>query len=95
MTSERLLVVTQHIDPAHSWVEAPRALVDTLGIAASISVYSYEAADGTLFLEEDSDAPLFEDAALAAGFLIEYDAVICDQLSPLRQLPRYSRGRKD
>lgn len=95
MTSERLLVVTQHIDPAHSWIEVPRALVDTLGIAASISVYSYEAADGTLFLEEDCDAPLFEEAALAAGLLIEYDEVICDHLSPIRQLPHYSRGMKD
>lgn len=58
--------LTMHTDPGHGWLEVPRGLLDTLGIAADISPYSYIKGDRA-FLEEDCDAGIFLDAMKAAG----------------------------
>lgn len=47
-----------HSDAGHGWLEVPRKLVKALGIEAEISSFSYQK-HGTVYLEEDSDAPKF------------------------------------
>jgi len=60
-------------DPGHGWLEAPMHLVNELGIAESISSYSYMSQDGrTAYLEEDCDAPKFKKAYEASGRKFEY-----------------------
>ena len=54
-------VYTFHNDPGHGWLEVDRAEIDALGIAQTISRYSYQ--NGTkVYLEEDSDAGKFMEA---------------------------------
>jgi hypothetical protein len=60
------MLLTMHTDPGHGWLEVPRGLLDTLGIAAAISPYSYIKGDRA-YLEEDCDAGRFLDAMKAAG----------------------------
>lgn len=44
-------------DPGHGWLAVPPGLLEGLGLAGSISCYSYVGPDGTVYLEEDCDAP--------------------------------------
>ena len=51
-------VYTAHNDPGHGWLEVPASLVTALDVHPS--EYSYRSRDGgTLYLEEDCDAPTF------------------------------------
>ena len=58
-----------HTDPGHGWLEVPRTELVKLGIADSISHYSYQ--DGynsdSVYLEHDLDAAIFVDAKTAIG----------------------------
>jgi hypothetical protein len=50
-------------DPGHGWLEVPMAELVELEIAHTISKCSYMSRDGKLaYLEEDCDAPRFNDA---------------------------------
>lgn len=52
-----------HTDPAHGWLEVPRADLAALGILHLISAFSYQSRDGqTVYLEEDCDASRFVEA---------------------------------
>jgi hypothetical protein len=93
MTESRKLTLPQHIDPAHGWLAVPRALIEELGIARHISVYSYEGPDCTVYLEEDDDAPVFIAAAMDAGWDLHFTIQETDEPSPIRRLPRYKGGR--
>ena len=43
-------------DPAHGWLEIPRAELRELGILSDISGYSYQSENGSMvYLEEDCD----------------------------------------
>ena len=86
MTTRKL---TFHTDPAHGWLEVPRADLDTLDIAHQISAYSYERAD-RVYLEEDCDAMRYLEAARAAGWKVtstEKNEPRND--SPVRAFARY------
>src|SRR5208283_3098652 len=50
--------LTFHTDAGHGWLQVPRKALFDLGIAASISRYSYVKGDFA-FLEEDCDAPKY------------------------------------
>jgi len=73
-------------DPGHGWLEVPMAELVKLEIAHTISKHSYMSRDGKLaYLEEDCDAPRFNDAK---GEPVDIDTV--DQAETfVRTLPRY------
>jgi len=55
-------------DAGHGWLEVPAAEVAAAGIAADVSRYSYQSADGaTVYLEEDCDAGRFGAVKAAAA----------------------------
>ena len=59
-------------DPGHGWVKVPFDLLQTLGITANISHYSYMRG-ANAYLEEDYDASLFHQAfAKYFGFPPKY-----------------------
>ena len=62
--------ITFHTDPGHGWLEVPRQVLDELGIAAKITLYSYQH-ENNVYLEEDLDAGTFIDAAKAAGMKLD------------------------
>lgn len=45
-------------DPGHGWLAVKRQLLTDLNIADKISMFSYQKGK-TVYLEEDSDAPIF------------------------------------
>lgn len=79
---------TFHTDPGHGWLEAPRSLLDTLGIAAQVSAYSYT--DGPrAFLEEDCDAGLLLRALDSRGAPYKVTEAHIDRDHWIRNLPRF------
>jgi len=84
----RRLELTFHSDPGHAWLEVGVDDVDALGIAAQISTFSYMDHKGRLYLEEDCDAPLFINAAKAAGWDVEYTKKYAED-SFVRRLSHY------
>ena len=80
--------LTKHSDPGHGWLEVPRGLLDTLGIAGDISRYSYVRGDRA-FLEEDCDAVKFEEAMKAAGQTITVKGIHIDRDHLIRSLSRF------
>ena len=80
--------LTMHSDPGHGWLEVPRGLLDTLGIAADISDYSYINGD-KVYLEEDCDAARFAEAMKAAGQTFTVRGVHIDRDHWIRNLGRF------
>lgn len=64
------LKVKYYMDPGHGWFAVKLDLIRKLGLLGKISVFSY-VKGGTAYLEEDSDAPAFLEAAKAAGIEVE------------------------
>jgi hypothetical protein len=61
-----------HSDPSHAWLEVTPAEIAEAGITDRISHYSYASVmRGAVYLEEDSDAPLF--IAALAGMGVEFN----------------------
>jgi hypothetical protein len=86
MTKRKL---TFYTDPAHGWLEVPRADLDTLDIAHKISRYSYEKG-AHVYLEEDCDAGLYLEAAKAKGWILTMDEKNEPRNdSPVRSFARY------
>lgn len=56
-----MLTFEFYSDPSHGWLKVPTVLLHTLGIAESISAYSYQRGDYA-YLEEDCDYSLFKAA---------------------------------
>ena len=79
---------TMHTDPGHGWLEVPRGLLDTLGIAGDISAYSY-INGATAYLEEDCDASRFVEAMKAAGQEFEIRGHHIDREHWIRNLQRF------
>ena len=53
-------------DPGHGWLEVPRQEIDSLGIAAKITPYSYQKGE-MVYLEEDCDMFTFYQAKKDKG----------------------------
>ena len=85
MTTTRKL--TFYTDPGHGWLEVPRADLAELGIAASVTPYSY-AKHSRVYLEEDLDASLYLEAAKAAGWRVTMREQYADPC-PIRDFPQY------
>jgi len=78
-----------HVGPGHGWVEVPLFELQKIGIQDKISKYSYRFGD-TCYLEEDCDAPRFDDAYTKFyGKKPEIITKIHDDDSFIRNLPRY------
>lgn len=60
--------------PGHGYLVAEKAMLRQLGIADKISNCSYQRL-GSVYLEEDCDAPLFIAAMEKAGFQVSYNSV--------------------
>jgi len=80
--------LTFHTDPGHGWLEVSRADLDALGIANTISPYSFQKA-ARVYLEEDTDAARYMDAAKAAGYRLTIRDQYADP-SPIRNLPSFA-----
>lgn len=50
-------VFKHYQDPSHGWIAVKRELVESLGLASKITMFSYQRGK-TVYLEEDVDAPL-------------------------------------
>ena len=74
-------------DPAHGWLEVPRAELDALGIRHSISEYSYQRKD-MVYLEEDCDFARFAAAKAARAEPVQYTELYQENTF-VRSLPRF------
>lgn len=63
-----------HTDPGHGWMAVKRAELVKLGIAGQVSHFSYQNG-GTIYLEEDCDAPLFLATKKAKGEEVPSDHI--------------------
>jgi hypothetical protein len=72
-------------DPGHGWLHVKRALaLDVMGPDfVRLSRFSYQRG-GTLYLEEDCDAPLFMECARARGLELTLQYTHTNRSSPIR-----------
>jgi hypothetical protein len=70
-------------DPGHGWLKVPLDLLEKLGIAAKISLYSYQRG-AFAYLEEDSDMGLFLDAAENKGIEVSVRKHFANKQSRIR-----------
>ena len=78
-------------DPGHAWLEVSKSLLKQLDVEQQISSFSYvNHSSDMVYLEEDSDAGIFMDAAKQAGIEISFDE-IHQENTPIRSyLPYHS-----
>jgi hypothetical protein len=79
-----------HADGGHGWLAVKRKLLVELGLESAISSYSYQKG-GTVYLEEDCDAPKLLNA------IKDYDYVITESYrdrSPIRGYDGYEKPAK-
>lgn len=78
-----------YTDGGHGWVRVPLAIVAQLGIANSISSYSYMRSSYA-YLEEDSDMTKFHHAYTALnGYAPKYVAKHTEKQSKIRSYKRF------
>jgi hypothetical protein len=84
-------VYVKHSDAGHGWLAVKIAHVIGLGIAESISAYSY-VRGRTVYLEEDRDMGVFYSAARQQGyeFLVREGKWV--ERSPIRSYARWDAG---
>jgi hypothetical protein len=81
--------LTFHADPGHGWLAVPAELVHRLKLSAKISRYSYRDESGTVYLEEDCDAPELIAAAANAGIELQFTGRNYERDCFIRRLPHY------
>jgi hypothetical protein len=84
----KTLTLNFHNDGGHGWVACKKDLVIALGIAGSISRYSYQRG-GTAYLEEDCDMPILMRAIEAKGVRVVLRDKYRDE-SPIRGYQSFS-----
>lgn len=77
-----------HSDPGHGWLEVTRAELVRLGIASTISPYSYQRG-GLVYLEEDCDAGAFLVAKKSLGEDFQIKDTSVNDSSPIRSYDSY------
>jgi hypothetical protein len=75
-------------DPGHGWVKVHLDLIDKLGIADSITMYSFIRGN-YVYLEEDLDAGTFITAAEDAGITVKFRHHMSETSSRIRNYDRY------
>ncbi len=76
-------------DPGHGWYRVPVRALQTLGIAAQISPYSYLRTKYA-YLEEDADAALFFATLGERGIQPRIFSKFTNRPSAIRRYPSYS-----
>ncbi len=93
LSAETTQEIIFHEDQGHGWLEVDRNLLETLQIAETISAFSHQR--GTkVYLEQDSDAARFCDAAKTAGWKIDFTTiprVNYPYSAPIRAFDSYTR----
>lgn len=88
------VMLKYHQDPSHGWVETTRAELHRLGLAQSVSHFSYVLGTGAptdrVYLEEDCDAPKLIEALQAEGHKTRLTPMPVEFDHPIRCLPRYA-----
>lgn len=83
------LVFNFHSDSGHGWIAVKISLIRELGLAGSISSYSYMKGK-TAYLEEDADATKFIAAFKAKfGFEPKIKELEPKDVSVIRYMPRF------
>jgi hypothetical protein len=77
-----------HSDGGHGWLAVKKTELQMLGIESTISEFSYQRG-GTVYLEEDSDAPAFINAARDRGIKVEFSMSPQRDRSPIRSMASY------
>lgn len=77
-----------HSDAGHGWLAVKIHELKMLGIEGSISPYSY-VRGGTVYLEEDADAPTFINAMQVKGIEVMVDEGPSRDRSPIRSMKSY------
>ena len=77
-------------DPGHGWIEVPYEAINRLGIAHTISRFSYERGS-SVYLEEDRDAFYFLNALKTNG-INNYKVIphTTDRMSKIRSYASYN-----
>jgi len=83
------MTLTFHTDPGHAWLATPAELIHRLKLSAKISRYSYQDDSGTVYLEEDCDAPELIAAAANAGIALQFREKNHPRDCFIRRLPRF------
>ncbi len=76
-------------DPGHGWIAADLHRLQSLGIADTITPYSYRDGD-TCWLEEDCDAPRYLRALSAAGIPYRLVSTHTPGDAWIRRLPSFA-----
>jgi hypothetical protein len=77
-----------HSDAGHGWVEVSMDMVRDLGIASSISSFSYRRGN-MAYLEEDCDAGLLIQALQKSGVSFRFKEINDGDDSPIRNYKRF------
>jgi hypothetical protein len=77
-------------DPGHGWVKILKSRLVELGIADSISSYSYERGDWA-YLEEDCDYSRLHNAFLKVGVAMELRHFNANKYSKIRSYNSYKK----
>ncbi len=88
-SQQQVLNLRFYSDPKHGWLEVDMVYIIGLGLANKISCFSYMHGDYA-YLEEDCDAPLFLNAAKAAGIEVNYVSYFSNEGCEMRSYERYS-----
>ena len=85
---EKLITLKFYADPGHGWVAVKRKLLDELGIADKISLYSYQKGQ-TAYLEEDMDLDTLLKALGERGIGVRLEEKHTNRYSPIRNYMRF------
>ena len=75
-------------DPGHGWGAVKRKVLDQLGIADKITLYSYMKGD-TVYLEEDCDLSLLVQTLKDRNIGYKFEEKNTNRYSPIRNYLRY------
>ena len=87
--NQTIITLNFHNDGGHGWLECNRELINSAGIAADISKYSYQRGND-VYLEEDCDMPLLLNALRKRSIGVVVNDMYQDE-SPVRNYARYTK----
>ena len=87
-TTMRTKAYTFYEDPGHAWLAVPLSTLEKLGIDGCISSCSY-IRGAIAYLEEDLDAGIFIDAAIANGWELDAFNTVYRENTPIRDYDMY------
>lgn len=87
------ITLNWHADAGHAWLQAPATLLDAVGLARKdFTKFSYVSSSGSMYLEEDCDAPKLLDALKAKDIHVEYKEHHYMRHAPCKRFPKNTEG---